>query len=213
MALSNVVRLIFPRDDRFYGILEQQAALVREAGKAILAFVDGQASIEATASAVNGLEPKSDALVHQLEDILGETFVTPIDREDLHELSTALDALLAEVERTVRSAVELGVDLPAEALAAQLRLLGEFVVEVAAQGPRLRACDYLAIVESRRAMRRTEKAAHKVYREGLSALFLRDGLSPTSLLREKSVYDAVDDAVNVADDTADLLAAVALKHA
>lgn len=213
MALSNVVRLIFPRDDRFYGILEQQGALVREAGKAILAFVDGQASVEATASAVNGLEPQSDALVHQLEDILGETFVTPIDREDLHELTTALDDLLEQANRGLRAAAVLGIESPSDGLSAQFRHLGEFLELLGAQVPRLRVTEYLEIVEARRQLRRIEKAAHKSYRDGLSALFLREGVGVATLLREKSVHDAVEDAMSWADESADLLAGVALKHA
>lgn len=213
MALSSVARLIFPRDDRFYGILEQQATLVREAGKAVLAFVDGHATIEATATAVNALEPMSDALVHQLEDILGETFVTPIDREDLHELTTALDDLLEQANRGVRAAAVLGIEKPSDGLAAQFRHLGEFLELLGTQVPRLRATQYLEIVEARRQLRRIEKVAHKSYRDGLSALFLRDGIGVATLLREKSVHDAVEDAMSWADEGADLLAGVALKHA
>ena len=213
MALSNVVRLIFPRDDRFYGILEAQAALVREAGKALLAFVDGQATLEVTASAVSGLEPKSDALVHQIEDILGETFVTPIDREDIHELSTALDDLLEQAHRCIRAGAVLGIEQPSDGLAAQFRHLGEFLEFFGAQVPLLRATEYLEIVEARRQLRRIEKAAHKSYRDSLSALFLRDGIGVATLLREKSVHDAVEDAMSWADEGADLLAGVALKHA
>jgi uncharacterized protein Yka (UPF0111/DUF47 family) len=213
MALSNVARFIFPRDDRFYGILEQQGDLVREAGTVILAFVDGHSSVEATASAVNGLEPQSDALVHQLEDILGETFVTPIDREDLHELTTALGDLLEQANRGLRAAAVLGIESPSDGLAAQFRHLGEFLELLGAQVPRLRSTQYLEIVEARRELRRIEKAAHRSYRDGLSALFLRDGVGVATLLREKSVHDAVEDAMSWADQSADLLAGVALKHA
>jgi uncharacterized protein Yka (UPF0111/DUF47 family) len=211
MSFSNVVRLIFPRDDRFYGILEEQGALLAQAGKAVLAFVDGELDVEAAATTVQGLEPKSDAFVHQLEDFLGDTFVTPIDREDIHELSTSFDDLLAEVERAIRAAAMLGIERPSEGLTAQLRHLGEFVVQVAAQVPNIRAGEFLKIVEARRNMRRLEKAAHKAYRDGLSALFLRDGVGVATLLREKSVHDAVEDAVNATDETADVMAGVALK--
>jgi uncharacterized protein Yka (UPF0111/DUF47 family) len=160
---------------------------------------------------VQGLEPKSDAFVHQLEDFLGDTFVTPIDREDIHELSTSFDDLLAEVERAIRAAAMLGIERPSEGLTAQFRHLGEFVVQVAGQVPNIRRGEFLAIVEARRNMRRLEKAAHKAYRDGLSALFLRDGVGVATLLREKSVHDAVEDAVNATDETADVMAGVALK--
>ncbi len=213
MSLSNVVRLIFPRDDRFYGILEEQGHLVQFAGKAIAAFVRGEASVEATSTLVQGLEPKSDALVQRLEDILGETFVTPIDREDLHELTTALSDLVEQSSRAVRAAAVLGIEQPSEGLATQLRHLGEFLDTLGAQVPRLRSGQYLEIVEARRGMRRIEKAAHRSYRDGLSALFLREGIGIASLLREKSAHDAVEDAMSCADEGADLLAGVALKHA
>jgi uncharacterized protein Yka (UPF0111/DUF47 family) len=211
MSFSNVVRLIFPRDDRFYGILEEQGALLAQAGKAVLGFVDGELDVEGAATAVQGLEPKSDVLVHQLEEFLGDTFVTPIDREDLHELCTSFDDLLADVERAMRAAAMLGIERPSEGLTAQIRHLGEFVVQVSAQVRNIRAGEFLAIVEARRNMRRLEKAAHKAYRDGLSALFLRDGVGVATLLREKSVHDAVEDAVNATDATADVLAGVALK--
>jgi hypothetical protein len=213
MGISNVVRLIFPRDDRFYGILEEQAKLVSEAAKAILAFVDGQATVEVAAGLVLALEPKSDVLVHQLEDFLGETFVTPIDRENLHDLATALDDLLEQANRALRAAAVLGIEQPSDGLASQFRHLGEFLERLGAQVPLLREQRYLEIVESRRNLRRIEKAAHKAYRDGLSALFLRDGVGVATLLREKSVHDAVEDAMSWADEGADLLAGVALKHA
>lgn len=213
MGISSVVRLIFPRDDRFYGILEEQAKLVRAAGKAILAFGAGQQNAEVSASVVQGLEPQSDALVHQLEDFLGDTFVTPIDRENLHALATALDDLLEQANRSVRAAAVLGIDSPSEALAGQFAHLGEFLDQLGAQVPLLREQRYMEIVEARRSLRRVEKAAHKSYRDGLSALFLREGIGIATLLREKSVHDAVEDAVTWADEGADLLAGVALKHA
>ena len=59
MSFSNVVRLIFPRDDRFYGILEAQGALLAQAGRSVLAFVEGEVDVEGAATAVQGLEPKS----------------------------------------------------------------------------------------------------------------------------------------------------------
>ena len=213
MVIPRFLRPLFPRDDRPGSILEKQALLVGEAGRAIVAFVDGACTAESAATVVQGLEPHSSILVHQLEDLLRHPLATPIATEDLHDLGLALDDLLEQAHRSIRAAAVLGIEEPSEGLANQLRCLGEFLQRGAELVPLLCAGKYVEIVDARRGLRRIEKAAHKAYRDALSALFLTEGMSAPTMLREKSVHDAVDDAMRWADEGADLLARVALKHA
>ena len=81
---------LVPQDEHFLAILEKQATTAREG---VAAFKD-ERDVAAAGVNMQAWEHKGDKLVHELEESLAKTFVTPIDREDIHLLSSALDDIL-----------------------------------------------------------------------------------------------------------------------
>ena len=89
MGIQALIRILLPREEHWYDMLEEIAGLSHEAAKALLLFKERPASeVQAT---VQALEHKADDVVRRMGNALARTFVTPIDREDLHRLTGELD--------------------------------------------------------------------------------------------------------------------------
>src|ERR1700761_6805182 len=114
MGLQSVVRFLLPREDHFYDFLERQAIVAHKAPVCLRAFGEGEVS--RVREAVQILEHDGDKIVHEMEEALARTFVTPIDREDLQKLSSELDGVLDLTNGAIRACVLLGVDKPTDAM-------------------------------------------------------------------------------------------------
>ena len=100
MPFQSVIRWLLPKDDRFFSLLEEHAGVLAEAAKQMLDLparpnISGNIrQVQEILDRIHALEHRGDDIVRAIMLALDETFVTPIDREDLHYLATALDNVL-----------------------------------------------------------------------------------------------------------------------
>src|SRR5256885_15677193 len=116
MGLQDLVRWFLPKEEHFYVFLERQAIAAHEGATALATFKDDAVSAEAVAKTVQVIEHQGDSIVHELEEALAKTFVTPIDREDLQKLSSQLDDILDLTNGAARAAVLFRVKRPTAAM-------------------------------------------------------------------------------------------------
>ncbi|MBL8936624.1 MAG: DUF47 family protein, partial [Archangium sp.] len=101
MALQAMIRWLLPREDHYYDMLEELGRLGYEAAQALAAFETTPA--DKVRESVQAIEHKADDVVRRMEDALARTFVTPLDREDLHRLTSELDDIIDLANLTARS--------------------------------------------------------------------------------------------------------------
>src|SRR5829696_2907240 len=99
-----------PREEGFFDLLEKQAKVALGAAETLASFVENNRGASTVADAVQDLEHEGDKLVHEVEEALAKTFVTPIDREDIHFLCSELDDVIDLTNTTARAFLLLGVD-------------------------------------------------------------------------------------------------------
>ena len=212
MRLQDLVRWLLPKDDHFYGFLERQAVAAYEGAVALAVFKDASSSAEAVAKSVQVIEHLGDSIVHELEEALAKTFVTPIDREDLQKLSSQLDDVLDLTNSTARGSVLFGVARPTVAMSMLIDKLVAATLVLRDALPNLRKHTYSELIDASRVLRRLEKEADVVYREAVRGLFADDRIDGRALLREKQVLDDLEKAIDRCEYVADTLANLAVKH-
>jgi predicted phosphate transport protein (TIGR00153 family) len=221
MGLQDVIRWFLPREDHFYDFLEQQAKAAHEGAKALAKFASNGSTAEEARAAVQKIEHEGDRIVHEMEEALAKTFVTPIDREDLQKLSSELDTVLDLTNGAMRACVMLGVEKPTEAMKQLIEIIVKCTRKMDEAMPKLRKHEYKEIVDVARELRKIEKEADVVYREAVSALFrldrtsgpFREGAGDARILiREKTVLEDLENAIDQCDAIADTLANLAVKH-
>lgn len=216
MGIQDVIRWFLPREDHFYDFLERQASAAHEGAKELSKFVkNGTSAVEAR-DAVQKIEHAGDGIVREMEEALAKTFVTPIDREDLQKLSSELDTVLDLTNGAIRACVLLGVEKPTEPMAKLVEIIVRCTEKIDAVMPNLRKHQYAVILEAARELRKIEKEADVVYREAVSVLFRADATNPGSdarvLIREKTVLEDLENAIDQCDAIADTLTHLSVKH-
>lgn len=220
MGLQDIVRVLVPRDDRFYDYLEQQAVLAHE-GAVELSRLLTEAP-KGVQQAVRAVEKRGDKAAHEIEDALARTFVTPLDREDIHNLSSRLDDVLDRAYAAASAFVMFGIQKPSEPAEKLLDCLVRATLELKNVLPSLRKHDFETIRSSGRTVKTIEKEGDEIYRGAMTALFATDAeaqgpyrtleIDARAIIREKEVLEILEEAVDNCEDVAEFLVNLAVKH-
>ena len=89
---------LFPKDENFFELFRRQAVLVRQGCDQLDEMVQKFDRLEERARALKDVEHQGDLVAHELFERLNRTFITPLDREDIHGLASGLDDVLDAVE-------------------------------------------------------------------------------------------------------------------
>ncbi len=212
MALQAIVRWLLPREDHFYSLIESQADACESAAIALAKSKDPSTRPEDIRDAVQVIEHHADDLVRKMEDALARTYVTPLDREDLHKLSSELDDVVDLTNLAARAAVLYGVSRPTEPMQKLMDTLVTCTGILKAALPKLRSHRYSDLLDDVRKLKALEKEADGVFRAAISQLFKDPAVDAKVLLREKEVLEDLENAVDHCDDVAGTLANIAVKH-
>jgi uncharacterized protein len=212
MTLQSMVRWFLPREDHFYDFLEQQAVVAHEGAIALAAFSMPDRTADSVRSAVQEIEHKGDKLVHEMEDALAKTFVTPIDREDLQRLSAELDDIIDLTNGAARACALMGVERPTEPMTKLMDNLVECTLRLKGAIPKLRKHAYAEIIEESRLLKQLEKDADVVFRSAVSALFHDPNVDAKVLLREREVLEDLENAIDTCETVAETLTHLSVKN-
>jgi len=173
MIFDRLVRLLLPRQDRFFVMLEAIAGKITEATALFseLTTATGRAQLEAIAARLKPIEVEADELCHQVYEELDKTFVTPIDREDLGQLTKVLDDVIDGMEHSAAFAALFRFEQLTEPMRQMVRITANTANEL------VRAVSYLrkfsdpeSIRGSTVAVHTLENEADVVYRKAIEAL-------------------------------------------
>src|SRR5579871_4081669 len=102
---------ILPREEKFYELFLSQVDLISEASRLLLQGVKtGNARLTEVAKDIKRLEHQGDDVIHDIFTRLNQTFITPLDPEDIHSLSSRLDDVLDGIEDAVHRMVAYRLD-------------------------------------------------------------------------------------------------------
>jgi predicted phosphate transport protein (TIGR00153 family) len=212
MGLQDFIQRLLPRHDEFFELLERQAGVARKAAQALASFADEDKTAAAIMEQVQAIEHEGDKLVHEIEEALARTFVTPIDREDIHLLASSIDDVLDLTNYAARACAMLGVERPTAPMVALMKVLVEATTVLADGLPALRRRAYLELRTSMRSIRKIEKEGDRIHREAVSELFRSEPIDAKVLLREREVLEDLENAIDRCEKVADTLSNLAVKH-
>jgi predicted phosphate transport protein (TIGR00153 family) len=210
MGIQDVVRLVLPKEDHFFDFLERQAKLAHDGVRELVRLKTEP--VEEVKEKVKAIEKEGDRVSHDLEDALARTFVTPLDREDLHKLSSLLDDILDRAHATASAFEMFSMDRPSAAAMALFDVLEQTTALLSATLPSLRKNDFERIRTAMRELKVLEKEGDVMYRKAMKDLFADASIDARSLIREKEVIELLEDAIDTCEDVAVFLANLAVKH-
>ncbi|MFO0575282.1 MAG: DUF47 family protein [Polyangia bacterium] len=213
MPFQSLIRWLLPRDDKFFSLLEEHAGLLAEAAECMQRLLPSSANVVEVLEQVHKLEHRGDDLVRSVMIALDETFVTPIDREDIHSLATSLDNVLDYMYKAAQSFVAFEVRELTAAMRDMVQILAESTRVLKETLPHIRSHHLEKFAPARLQIVGMEKRGDGIYQNEMAALFKNGSVDAKELLRQQAVLDSLEAALNSCQDAADVLENVAIKHA
>jgi uncharacterized protein len=202
-------KLFVPREREFFDLFEEAGAnILRAAGLLEQMVADWPDHGELAADIVD-CEHEGDRITHDIIQRLNQTFVTPIDREDIYELASALDDVVDFTEEVADYLALYRIEAPMSQAQQQARILHESCKQVAQAIPRLRGFEDIShfTVE----INRYENEGDRVVREALASLF-EAGIDPMLVIRWKDIFERLEDAIDTTERVANILEGITIKN-
>ena len=199
---------LFPREEDFFVLFRKQAALVREGCNLLHEMLESFDRIEDRAKQLKDVEHRADVVTHEIFERLNRTFITPLEREDIHQLASNLDDVLDAVEAIGSRFVLFNIPSPSP----ESKRLSKILTECAAQIEQ--AVDNLKNMNNLMSftveINRLENEADGISRQVMADLFSgRHDL--LDVLRWKEIYGRLENAADRCEDVANAIESIVVK--
>jgi predicted phosphate transport protein (TIGR00153 family) len=212
--IDQTIKWLLPHENRFFMYLESIANSAGVAADVYAQFREAKSrdDFKKIADILRTKEHEADELAHTIYEELDKTFVTPIDREDLHSLTHALDDILDLMESAAEQIYLFKLPRLTEPMRDLIRLEREAVHEVVKCVKQLRHLDKIDEIRVHIIhVNSLENEADKVYRKALEALF-DNMIDPIELIRQKEILDALEEAIDACEHVVNVIRSVVVKN-
>jgi predicted phosphate transport protein (TIGR00153 family) len=202
------------RDDVFFGAFTDHAARSVEAAKLLVEAFKHLEDKERIAMSISELEGAADRITHETVKRLHETWITPLDRDDIHALISKLDDVLDLIEAVSERLVLFDIKTAhphALELARVLQKSCEDMHRAMSLMPQL-AGKGKELLEICVEINRLENEADSIYRRAIAELF-QAGNDPIDVMKWRDIYDSLEGATDRCEDVANIVEGVVLEYA
>lgn len=204
---------LLPREESFFELFELAAKNVHQGALQLLEFLETFTDREERAKRIKDTEHTGDKLTHDTIERLNRTFITPIDRQDIHELIARLDDVLDLMDTATNRMVLYKVEKPTEDAIALARCLRHATAILVEAMPLLRNMkNSKEILKHCIAIHSQENEADRIEQHALASLFEK-GHDPVDIIKWKDIYQDLEAATDRCEDVANVIEGIVLKNA
>ena len=201
---------LIPREERFFDDFVALAEQIRKGADLLVEMLVPDHPIWDKADEIKEVEHKCDFLTHEIIQRLHRTFVTPLDREDIHALAKSLDDVMDAIDASARF-VRLYKIKTTRFGARELARVISLSVEQVRLG--LEALEkHAGVTERAVEINRLENEADRIQESALRRLFDEE-TDPVLIIKWKEILDVLESATDRCEDVANLLEGVVVKNA
>ena len=203
---------LMPREGRFFEFFNEHAELVLQGSRELAALMASGDDIERRAHNIESIEKRADRITRSTIELLHKTFITPLDREDIHQLITKMDDILDLIE----DAAQLVFIYDLRVVTQEEKRLADICV---ACGEKVQAAVKLlsnmknaaAIMHICEDIDRLESEADHVMRAAMAKLF-RDEPDVRQVIKLRAVYQTLESVTDVCEDVANIIEGIVLEN-
>lgn len=204
---------IIPKEEKFFDIFEEAADNVQKAAQAFRDLVANWSLTSDKIKLIRDLEHEGDRMTHEVLDKLNRTFITPLDREDIHGLTTELDDVIDIIQSTMDRMLLFRITSTTPAL---LKMVDVLVQSTEAIGKAIKSLRDLK--HTRRTLdfcieiNRLENVGDAYLQSALEELFT-DPKDVLQVIKWKEIYEAAEFATDKCEDVANVIESIIVKNA
>lgn len=203
---------LMPKEGRFFELFNEHADEIVKGSHELLALMTAGDDIERRAYAIESIEKRADKVTQQTIELLHKTFITPLDRDEIHQLITRMDDILDLMEDVSQSIFLYDVKV----VTAEARKLAEICV--ACGGKVKTAVGMLSNMDNAKSILaacdeidRLESEADHVMRSAMAKLF-RDEADTRTVIKLKAIYELLEAVTDRCEDVANIIEGIVLEN-
>jgi predicted phosphate transport protein (TIGR00153 family) len=204
-----LAQLFAPKERDFFYLFEEAGAKIVRAAELLERMLEQWPEHGELARDVVVCEQEGDRITHDIIQRLNSTFVTPIDREDIYALASALDDIVDFIEEVSDFLALYRIEAPMDQATELARILHQSSRAIAGAIPRLRT--FKDIHHYTVEVNRLENDGDRVVRQALASLFER-GIDPMLVIRWKDIFERLEDGIDATERVANILEGIVIKN-
>lgn len=203
---------ILPKENRFFFLLHQSALNIQAVAIRLHDLMENFENVAAKVQEIKDLEEFGDKIIHDITHSLHRTFVTPIDREDIMALAGRLDDVVDAMDEAAQYTLEYKIETPTEHAKSLTTIIISCANELVGATSLLntRNSKLKDILPFTVEINRLENDADKLTSRAMGELFLSTDV--IQILKWRDIYNDLEQATDRAEDAADVLEGIVLKH-
>lgn len=201
---------LLPRDTAFFDMFADLAKRLTQASRLLCELFAQPERMDELVAAIKRVEHEADTITHDIISRIDKSFVTPIDREDIHLLASRLDNVVDLVDGTARRAAMFHIREVHQVALRMCDVLTRATGNIDAAVQRMK--DVRFVVAQGHEVKMREEEGDALYHDAVGELF-RGTPDPLHVIKWKELYDTIERALDQCEDVANVLESIALKHA
>ena len=207
-------RALLPREDSFFDKFVEHARLLLLGAETLRELLNGGEGVPACCALIVKHEQAADAITRDVHLAVRRTFITPIDRSDIRDLTTSLDDAIDQMQKTAKSITLF----EAREFEPEMRELGDLAIRAARltleatellRDMRKNAARLNSIAEE---VTRIEDHSDAIYDAGLKALFKNSHEQPMAFIVGADIYDHLEKVIDRFEDVANRISGILIEH-
>ncbi len=207
--MARLTEVFTGRDTRYFELFEEATRNAVRAAEMLSAFVEAIPDKPELAKAIGVVESDTDRVTHDIIQHLNATFVTPLEREDILQLASALDDVVDLIDETADLILLYKVEAPMEEASGLCDILLEACKALDECMPRLRSFGDIRHYTIK--VNQLENDGDRLSRSAIAGLF--DGnIDPMVVIRWKDIFERLEDAIDSTERVASILEGIVIKN-
>jgi predicted phosphate transport protein (TIGR00153 family) len=198
-----------PRDRIYFELFEEAGRNIQKAAELLDRLLADYPDHRELAQEILDCEHEGDRIVHDIHHHLNQTFVTPIDREDILALASALDDIVDYTEEVADYLGLYKIEAPMDQAILLARVLKDASAQIAEAIPHLRG--FRDISRYTVEVNRLENEGDRITREAVASLF-DGGIDPMVVIRWKDIFERLEAAIDAAERAANIIEGIVIKN-
>ena len=200
-----------PRTTEFYDLFIRAGENALEAARKAETRFREYPNASVTQADVKAVETEGDEITRELIQLLNTQYVTPFDREDIYELTTAIDDVVDYIEEASDLLELYGIESTTRHVVEQCHIFVQAVEQLSLALSRLKGLR--GIQDTLVELKRLEDEGDRIVHDAVAALFRDDRIDPLIVIRWKDIYEGLERAIDAVEHAANVIANIVVKNA
>jgi predicted phosphate transport protein (TIGR00153 family) len=207
--MAGFLHRLMPREDDFFVLFQKQAENIVAGATAFTKMLEHYTGVPEQVQIVKAIEHSGDEITHQIFRKLNQTFITPFDREDMHELCGSMDDVIDLIDAAASRFVLYRIDRVRAGTIDLSKVLTLATMELSAAIHAIPSSDKALqrVIE----INRLENESDRICRSLIARLF-EEEKDPVQIIKWKEIFEVVETAVDKCEDVSNVIESIILKN-